>query len=55
MGVRNHVPRQDLRAALGVLEALDRLKLDVTTIAGVHGRVGTIEDLRRAVQLQTHR
>jgi hypothetical protein len=37
------------------LEALDRLKMDVTTIAGVHGRVGTIEDLRRAVQLRTHK
>lgn len=35
--------------------AIDRLKLDVQTIAGVHGRVGTIEDLRRAVQLRGQR
>ena len=30
--------------------ALDRLKLDVKTIAGVHGPVATIEDLRKAVE-----
>jgi hypothetical protein len=29
--------------------AIDRLQLDVQTIAGVHGRVGTIADLRAAV------
>jgi glyoxylase-like metal-dependent hydrolase (beta-lactamase superfamily II) len=32
--------------------AIDRLRLDVRTIAGVHGRVGTIEDLRQAVALR---
>ena len=30
-------------------QAIDRLKLDVETIAGVHGRVGTLADLREAV------
>ena len=29
--------------------AIDRLGLDVNTIAGVHGRVGTLDDLRKAV------
>lgn len=33
------------------LRAVDRLKLNAQTIAGVHGRVGTMEDLRKAVQL----
>jgi glyoxylase-like metal-dependent hydrolase (beta-lactamase superfamily II) len=37
------------------LQAIDRLKLDVRTVAGVHGRVGTIDDLRRAVQLRDER
>ena len=37
------------------LQAIDRLKLDVRTIAGVHGRVGTIEDLRKAVELRSAR
>lgn len=37
------------------LQAVNRLTLDVTTIAGVHGSVGTIEDLRRAVQLRTQK
>ena len=30
-------------------QAIERLKLDVETIAGVHGRVGTLADLRDAV------
>jgi glyoxylase-like metal-dependent hydrolase (beta-lactamase superfamily II) len=33
-------------------DAVTRLKLDVQTIAGVHGRVGTVDDLRRAVALR---
>jgi glyoxylase-like metal-dependent hydrolase (beta-lactamase superfamily II) len=37
------------------LRAIERLKLDVQTIAGVHGRVGTIDDLRRAVSLRASR
>lgn len=31
------------------LQAIERLGLDVQTIAGVHGRVGTLDDLRLAV------
>lgn len=37
------------------LEAVDRLGLDAETIAGVHGRVGTISDLRAAVASKTRR
>jgi hypothetical protein len=30
-------------------QAVERLGLEVDTIAGVHGRVGTLADLREAV------
>jgi hypothetical protein len=33
-------------------DAVTRLQLDVQMIAGVHGRVGTSDDLRRAVALK---
>ena len=35
-------------------QALERLHLDVETIAGVHGRVGTIGDLRDAIAKRRH-
>jgi hypothetical protein len=40
-------PANALTAELA--RALERLHLDVETIAGVHGRVGTIGDLREAI------
>jgi glyoxylase-like metal-dependent hydrolase (beta-lactamase superfamily II) len=40
-------PANALTAELA--QALERLHLDVETIAGVHGRVGTIGDLREAI------
>jgi glyoxylase-like metal-dependent hydrolase (beta-lactamase superfamily II) len=36
-------------SALNLYENIERLKLDVQKIVGVHGRVGTIEELRKAV------
>ncbi|MEX2284814.1 MAG: MBL fold metallo-hydrolase [Gemmatimonadota bacterium] len=44
VGPANQLTREFLRA-------VDQLRLDVRTIAGVHGPVATIEDLRKAVQL----
>jgi len=37
------------------LRAIERLKLEVRTIAGVHGRVGTLDDLRKTVELRAAR
>jgi len=46
-------PRGDVAPANALTaefaQALEKLKLDVETIVGVHGRVGTLDDLKQAV------
>jgi glyoxylase-like metal-dependent hydrolase (beta-lactamase superfamily II) len=43
-GIRpGELPRQ-------LLEAIEKLKLDVERIVGIHGDVGTLQDLRNAVR-----